>query len=74
MPSLRIEVHLTPEQRRRLDERAKRDRRSRAAIVRDALDAYLLPNAPVEREAALTGTFGALPTLHVPSRNEWGRG
>ncbi len=74
MPSIRTQIYLTPEQRRRLDERGKREGRSLAALVRDALDVFLSADAAVDREGALSSTFGTLPTLQVPSRDEWDRG
>lgn len=72
MASTRTQVYLDDEQRRRLDERSRHEGRSMASLVREALDAYLaeLP----DQETALDATFGALPDLGVPSRDEWSRG
>jgi hypothetical protein len=44
-----------------------------AELVREAVDAYT-GTAAVDPERALRGTFGALPDLTVPSRDEWDRG
>jgi hypothetical protein len=43
-----------------------------AEVVRTALDAYLVDD--VDPSAALAATFGALPDVSVPSRDEWDRG
>ena len=64
MPSQRTQVYLTAEQRQAIDARMKRDGKSLAWIVREALNEYLTP--PMEEvEAALAETFGAIPDLKV---------
>jgi predicted transcriptional regulator len=73
MAATRTQIYLTPEQRKRLDEMARGQQRSLAALVREAVDAYLEQSAP-DAEAALAATFGRLPELEVPSRDEWDRG
>jgi predicted DNA-binding protein len=70
--SKRTQISLTDEQRRRLDERARREGRSLAALIREAVDRYL--EAGPDQAEALAATFGALPTFWVPSRDEWDRG
>ena len=72
MAARRTQVYLTQEQRRRLDERRRREQRSMAELVREALDAYLA-NRSSDPEQALDSTFGALPRLKVPTRGEWDR-
>lgn len=72
MPSTRTQIYLTSEQRRKLDARRKRERKTLAAIVRDAIDAYLEPS-PADFEKILDDTFGSLPDLEVPSRDQWDR-
>lgn len=72
MASQRTQVYLTAEQRRRLDERRRHERRPLAALIREALDAYLA-DRPADAGPALDSTFGALPDLKVPSRDEWNR-
>lgn len=75
MPSARrTQIYLTREQRARLDALARRDGKSLAELVREALDAYLARAAAVPPELALGQTFGALPGLEVPSRDEWDGG
>lgn len=72
MSSTRTQVYLTEEQRRRIDERIASGGQSLAWIVREALDQYLAAPA-TDRAAALKGTFGALPGITVPPRDEWDR-
>ncbi|MFL5909809.1 MAG: CopG family transcriptional regulator [Gaiellaceae bacterium] len=73
MAATRTQVYLTAEQRDRLDELAKRDGRSLASHIREALDQYLGDDA-ADPQAALDATFGAIKDLEVPSRDEWQRG
>lgn len=73
MAATRTQVYLTVEQRRAIDELRRRDGRTLAEVVRDALDVYLERAAPDPREA-FEATFGRLPNLQVPSRDEWDRG
>lgn len=69
MSAVRTQVYLTPEQRERID-RLRADRGlSLAEVVREALDAYL--DAVPDPEEGLASTFGALPNIVTPSRDEW---
>lgn len=72
MAARRTQIYLTSEQRRRLDERRRRERRTLAELVREAVDAYLA-DRPVDPATALDSTFGTLPKLKVPNRDEWER-
>jgi hypothetical protein len=72
MPSTRTQIYLTDEQRRRLDLRGRRSGAPLARMIREAVDAYLADDRP-DTEAALDETFGALPDLELPSRDEWDR-
>jgi metal-responsive CopG/Arc/MetJ family transcriptional regulator len=73
MAATRTQIYLTAEQRRRLDELGQREGKSLAELIRQAVDEYLrYSHADVER--ALQETFGAIPDLEVPSRDEWDRG
>ncbi|HEY8740321.1 MAG TPA: CopG family transcriptional regulator [Candidatus Dormibacteraeota bacterium] len=72
MASTRTQVYLTEEQRRRIDDIVARDGHSLAWIVREALDIYLAGPAP-DRRQALDATFGAVPDIAVPPREEWNR-
>lgn len=73
MSSIRTQVYLTPELRARIDEIMRREHKSLAQIVREALDAYLGAESP-DVDAVLAATFGSMPELTVPSRDEWERG
>jgi hypothetical protein len=72
MAARRTQIYLTAEQRKWLDERRRRERRSLAELVREALDAYLADRS-ADPASALNATFGALPKLELPSRDEWDR-
>jgi len=73
MASIRTQVYLTAEQRRRLDARARSRETSLAHVIREAVDAYVAEERP-DADAALNETFGVLPDLELPSRDEWDRG
>jgi predicted DNA-binding protein len=73
MAATRTQIYLTAEQRGRLDALGRREGKALAELVRDAVDAYLEQAAP-DADTALAATFGALPRLEVPGREEWDRG
>jgi predicted DNA-binding protein len=73
MSSLRTQIYLTKEQRHRLDFLMHHEKKTMAQLIREALDAYLATVVPAAAEV-LDRTFGALPDLEVPSRDEWDRG
>jgi hypothetical protein len=72
MLSRRTQIYLTDDQRRRLDARGRRTGAPMARMIREAVDAYLADDKP-EVQAALDDTFGTLPELEVPRRDEWKR-
>jgi hypothetical protein len=72
MAARRTQIYLTADQRKRLDERRRRERRTLAELVREAVDVYLADRS-VDPATGLDSTFGALPKLEVPSRDEWDR-
>lgn len=72
MPATRTQIYLTEDQRRQLDARGRREQRTLAAMIREAVDEYLIEET--DAQAALDETFGSLPGLEVPSRDEWDRG
>lgn len=72
MAARRTQIYLSAEQRKRLDERRRRERRTLADLVREAVDSYLA-DRHIDSATALNATFGALPKLEVPSRDEWER-
>ena len=66
-------MYFTEEQRRRLDAKARREGKTLAAVVREAVDAYVA-ETPVDLDAVLDETFGSMPDLEVPDRDDWDRG
>jgi len=75
MASTRTQIYLTKEQRAKLDALAKREEKTLAELIREAVDRYLEtePSA-ADRDRILAETFGAIPDLEVPPRSEWDRG
>lgn len=73
MLATRTQVYFTQEQRRQLDALARREGKTLAKVVREAVDAYVA-QAPPELEVVLDETFGSIPDLQVPGRHEWDRG
>lgn len=69
----RTQIYRTNEQRQKIDQIVEAEGVSLAEVVRRALDSYLSSAIPDPR-SALQRTFGALPNLEVPSRDEWDRG
>lgn len=72
MPAIRTQIYLTDDQRRELDARGRRTGAPMARLIREAVDAYLADDRP-DADAVLDETFGALPDLELPSRDEWDR-
>jgi predicted DNA-binding protein len=70
MAAMRTQVYLTTEQRQRLDHIVRRRGVSMAQVVREAMDRYLAESEP-DLEETLAASFGSMPNLQVPSRNEW---
>ncbi len=73
MPSTRTQIYLTDAQRRLLDARGRRTNAPLARMIREAVDAYLVEDQ-ANPDEALDQTFGSLPELELPSREEWDRG
>jgi len=73
MASLRTQIYLTEAQRAALDDITRSESRSLAEVIRDAVDRYLQLRS-ADPSPALDETFGALPDLEIPSRDEWDRG
>lgn len=75
MSATRTQVYLTAEQRAGLDERARLGHTTMAHVLRDAVDRYLAADVDsAERDRVLAETYGSVPELQVPSRDEWDRG
>jgi hypothetical protein len=73
MSATRTQVYFTEEQRRQLDDRAQREGKTLAQVVREAVDAYIAQEPP-KLDVILDETFGSMPELDVPPRDEWDRG
>lgn len=70
MAATRTQVYLTEAQRKRLDELRRREHKSLAQLIREAVDSFLA-NARPDPAKALEESFGAFPQLEVPPREEW---
>ncbi|HEX8066190.1 MAG TPA: CopG family transcriptional regulator [Thermoleophilaceae bacterium] len=70
MAATRTQIYLTADQRERLDALTHRDGKTLAQLVRDAVDAYLAADSS-DPTAALEETFGVLPDIQPPLRDEW---
>jgi Ribbon-helix-helix protein, copG family len=73
MAAVRTQIYLSSEQRARLDELRRREGKSLAEVIRDAVDAHVAESG-VAAETALAATFGAAPDVSPPSRDEWDSG
>lgn len=73
MSATRTQIYLTDEQRARIDVITERDGVPMAVVIRRAVDAYLRSVAPDPAEA-LRATFGVVPDIEEPDRDEWDRG
>jgi hypothetical protein len=73
MPATRTQVYFTLEQRRRLDARARSEGKTLAEVVREAVDAHIA-REPRDLAQVLDESFGSLPDIEVPPRDEWDRG
>jgi len=73
MVALRTQIYLTERQRAELDAIGRREGKPLAELIRLAVDEYLEHEATPDLSSALKATFGALPDLDVPSRDEWDR-
>ena len=71
MGAVRTQIYLTEEQRKALDTRRRRERKTLAAVVRDAIDAYIGTPATADAQRILDESFGTLPNLKVPPRTYW---
>jgi hypothetical protein len=73
MGATRTQVYFTQEQRQSLDALAKREGKTLAGVVREAVDAYVA-QAPGDLDLVLDEAFGSMPDLELPARGEWDRG
>ncbi len=72
MAAQRTQIYLTKEQRAKIDRIRRREGKSLAEVVRDAVDAYV-DQRDADLAAVLDATFGTMPDLSIPPRDEWDR-
>jgi predicted DNA-binding protein len=72
MAMTRTQVYFPDELRARIDERARAEGKTMAEVIREAVESYVDDGGDLG--AALNATFGAVPSVEVPSRDEWDRG
>jgi predicted DNA-binding protein len=70
MAAQRTQIYLSKEQRAKIDRIRRREGKSLAEVVREAVDAYA-EERDVDLQEALDATFGTMPSLRVPPREEW---
>ena len=68
----RTQIYLTEEQRSSLDELRRREGKTLAELIREAVEQLVASKRPDPGDA-LDQTFGSAPRLSVPSRDEWDR-
>lgn len=73
MSSHRTQIYLTAAQKKLLDDEGRRQGRSMAELIREAVNQYLAHRKP-DPTSALDASFGACKTIAVPKRDEWDRG
>lgn len=73
MAATRTQVYFTEEQRRRIDAVARREGKTLAQVVREAVDSYVAQAAPA-LDTVLDESFGSMPDVRAASRDEWDRG
>jgi hypothetical protein len=71
MGATRTQVYLTGRQREELDRLSAELHLPMAHLIRDAVDIYIEARKTPDLAAALEQTFGIMPNLEVPSRDEW---
>ena len=71
----RTQIYLDDDQDRRLQARARATGTTKSALIREAIDQFLKRRSRrADLGAHLDATFGSIPTIAVPSRDEWERG
>jgi predicted transcriptional regulator len=73
MSATRTQVYFSPQQRDQLDALAKRDGKTLAAVVREAVDAYVGRESP-NLQGTLDESFASLPDFEAATRSDWDRG
>jgi hypothetical protein len=80
MAATRTQIYLTEKQHRQIEELCVGDERTLAEVVHAALDEYLTTYRPQitaealsQRQHILNETFGSMPDIEVPQREDWNR-
>jgi predicted transcriptional regulator len=73
MSATRTQVYFTADQRERLDSLARRDGKTLAAVVREAVDAYVAAASP-DLAGMLDESFGSMPDFAATRHDDWDRG
>jgi Arc/MetJ-type ribon-helix-helix transcriptional regulator len=78
--AIRTQVYLTQDQRNRIEELRAHDGRTLAEVIRAALDEYLATRGRAaeetqraETQRVFDETFGSMPDMEYPDREEWDR-
>jgi len=69
MGAIRTQIYLTERQRKALDARRRRERKTLAAVIRDAIDAYIGTPATAETQRIVDASFGSIPDFKIPPRH-----
>lgn len=72
MSSIRTQIYLTEGQRRGVERIRQQRHCSLAEVIRMAVDEHIENSSP-EIEPVLAKSFGSMPNLEGPSRDEWNR-
>lgn len=71
----RTQIYLDDDQDRRVAARARADGTTKSAVIRAAIDQFLKRKSRRDDvRAHLDATFGSMPSIEVPDRDEWDRG
>lgn len=71
----RTQIYLDEDQDRRIRARARAEGTTKSAVIREAIDQFLKHRSRrASLQAHLDATFGSMPGIEAPSRDEWNRG
>ena len=75
LAATRTQIYLTADQRKHLDELGRREGKTLAQLIREAVDRYLEQESKPKGDLQehLDRFFGSMPDLDVPPRSEWDR-
>lgn len=71
----RTQIYLEDDQDRQVQARARADGTTKSAVIRAAIDQFLKRRSRRDDlRAHLDATFGSMPSIEIPGRDEWDRG